>query len=239
MTESYYAAVYWPARLESAEECARRSVTFFRHLAQCDEIYARWFEQGDSLEEALQREFTPDFATFLRFYQSEENQLGRDGFSFGAWTGHAEDGRGGMVNLTCGDASGAYPNCCLLYLPWPEIEPEGPRVMTTAALVNVLRAMVLAWEPLFGVVATHEFRRALRPAGDPRGFVGWLTYVSRTRGEVPPLPPSVRVEPVEDKGNLIVGGPERLSAANPEHVALGRRIQEVLDTKGLLRPVVE
>jgi hypothetical protein len=103
-------------------------------------------------------------------------------------------------------------------------------------LVNVLRAMVLAWEPLFGVIATDKFRDALRPEDrDPRGFVGWLTYLSRTRGEVPPLPPPVRVEPVEDKGTLIVLAPERLSASNPEHLALGRRVQEVLDSKDLLR----
>jgi hypothetical protein len=238
MTDSYYAGVYWPARLESAEECARRSVTFFRLLSQCDEIYARWFEQGDSVEEALQREFTPDYATFLRFFQREENQLGRDGFSIGAWTGHVEDGRGGMVNLTCGDASGAYPNCCVLYLPWPEVEPEGARVVAAPVLVNVLRAMVLAWEPLFGVIATDEWRWALRPERDPRGFAGWLTYLARTRGEVPPLPPPVQTEPVEDKGTLIVVTPERLSASNPEHLSLGRRVQEVLDSRELLRPVL-
>ena len=238
MTERYYAGVYWPARRESAEQCARRSVTFFRLLAQCDEIYARWYEQGDSVEEALEREFTPDSATFLRFFQREENQLGGDGLSLGAWTGHVEDGRGGMVNLTCGDASGAYPNCCLLYLPRPDVEPEGARVVAAPVLVNVLRAMVLAWEPLFGVIATDEFRNALRPKRDPRGFTGWLTYLSRTRGEVPPLPPPVRSEAVEDKGTLIVLAPERLSASNPEHLSLGRRVQEVLDSKELLRPVL-
>jgi hypothetical protein len=238
MTERYYAGVYWPARIESAEECARRSVTFFRLLSECDEIYARWFEQGDSVEEALQHEFTPDYATFLRFFQREENQLGQDGFSFGAWTGHAEDGRGGMVHLTCGDASGAYPNCCLLSLPRTDVEPEGPRVVAAPVLVNVLRAMVLAWEPLFGVIATDEFRAALRPKREPRGFTGWLTYLSRVRGAVPPLPPPVRVEPLEDKGMLIILAPERLSASNPEHLSLGRKVEEVLDSKDLLHPVL-
>jgi hypothetical protein len=238
MTDSYYAGVYWPARLESAEECARRTETFFRLLAHCDETFAHWYEQADSAEQALQRGFKPNYETFLRFYHREENQLGKDGFSFGAWTGHVEDGRGGMVSLTCGDASGAYPNCCVLYLPWPEVEPEGARMVVAPVLVNVLRAMVLAWEPLFGVVATDELRWALRPERDPRGFAGWLTYVSRTRGEVPSLPPPVRTEPVEDKGTLIVLAPERLSASNPEHLSLGRRVQEVLDSKGLLRPVL-
>ncbi|WNG59765.1 hypothetical protein F0U59_37385 [Archangium gephyra] len=238
MTESYYAGVYWSARLESAEACARRTETFFRLLARCDEIFSRWYAQADSAEEALQRGFTPNYETLLRFYQSEENQLGKDGFSFGAWTGHVDDGRGGMVRLTCGDASGAYPNCCVLHLPWPEIEPEGTRVMTTPVLVNVLRAMVLAWEPVFGVVASDELRWALRPKRDPRGFAGWLTYVARVRGEVPPLPSPVRTEPVEDKGTLMVLAPERLSASNPQHLSLGRRAQEMLDAKGLLRPVL-
>ncbi|ATB27602.1 Imm52 family immunity protein [Melittangium boletus] len=110
--------------------------------------------------------------------------------------------------------------------------------MTTPVLVNVLKAMVLAWDPVFGVVASDELRWALRPERDPRGFAGWLTYVARARGDVPPLPPPVRAEQVEDKGSVMVLAPERLSASNPEHLALGRRVQEALDAKGLLRPVL-
>ncbi|HZI04526.1 MAG TPA: Imm52 family immunity protein, partial [Archangium sp.] len=99
------------ARLEFAEECARRTeICFLLLLARCDEIFSRWYEQADSAEEALQRGFTPNYETLPRFFRSEENQLGKDGFSFGAWTGHVDDGRGSMVRLTCGDASGAYPN---------------------------------------------------------------------------------------------------------------------------------
>jgi hypothetical protein len=48
----------------------------------------------------------------------------------------------------------------------------------------------------------------------------------------------VRVVPVEDKGSLLLLTPERLSASNPEHVALAHRVQEVLLAKGLLYPVV-
>lgn len=118
------------------------------------------------------------------------------------------------------------------------VQPEGARVVAAPVLVNVMRAMVLSWEPLIGVVATDEGRWALRPEKDHRGFAGWLTYLARTRGEVPPLPPPVRTEPVEDKGTLIVLAPDRLSASNPEHLALGRGVQEVLDSKGLLRPVL-
>ena len=142
------------------------------------------------------------------------------------------------MSLTCGDASGAYPNCCLLYLPWPEVEPEGGCILTVPFLTKVLRAMVLAWEPRSGVIGSDDFREAMRQEGDRRGFSGWLMYLSRTLGEVPPLPAPVRVESVEDKGSLIILTSERLSANNPEHLSLGRRVQEALDAKNLLRPVL-
>jgi hypothetical protein len=238
MTESYHAGIYWPGRKESAEACARRAETFFRLLSRCDSLYSRWFEQADSLEEALQLPFEPTSETMVRFFEKEDYQLDQDGFSFGAWTGHEEDGGGGGVSLRCGSDAEVAPNRCLLYLPWPEKEPEGRRILTVPVLTEVLRAMVLAWEPDSGVIVSDAFREAMRPKGDRRDFSGWLMYLSRTRGEVPPLPEPVRVESVEDKGTLIILTPERLSASNPEHVSLGRRVQEVLDERELLRPVL-
>jgi hypothetical protein len=236
MTEAYRAGIYWPARWESAEQCAHRAETFFRLLSRCDPVFERWYEQADSLEEALQLEFAPQYETFLRFFQNEENQLGRDGFSLGAWTGQEGDGRGCAVRLTCGDASGAYPNVCFLYLPYQE--PEAERVLCVSMLRGILRAMVQAWEPDWGVITSDDYRERMSPEGDVGAFVGWLTYFSRQRGEVPALPEPARVETVEDKGTLVILTPERLSASNPEHVALGHRVQSLLDAKDLLRPVV-
>jgi hypothetical protein len=238
MTDSYHAGVYWPARLESAEACARRAETFFRLLAECDPVFERWYEQADSLEEALQLEFAPTYETFLRFFEQEDYQFGRDGFSFGAWTGHEENRRGGGVLLRCGSDAEVAPNKCLLHLPWPDAEPEGRRVLTVPVLEQVLRAMVLAWEPETGVIVSHDFREAMRPEGDMREFAGWLLYLSRSRGHLPPLPPPVRVEPLEDQGTLLILSPERLSSSNPDHLALGHLVQEILDSKDLLRPVI-
>ncbi|AEI62440.1 hypothetical protein LILAB_02575 [Corallococcus macrosporus] len=42
---------------------------------------------------------------------------------------------------------------------------------------------------------------------------------------------------MEDKGTLIVLTPERLTADNPEHVALAERVRELLDRAGLLKPL--
>lgn len=102
-------------------------------------------------------------------------------------------------------------------------------------LSSVLRAMVLAWEPEWGVVTSDEFRDAVKPTDDT--FVGWVTYFSRRRGVVPPLPAPVRIDPVDELGWLITLTPERVSASNPEHVALAKRVGELLDRAGLMGPL--
>jgi hypothetical protein len=70
------------------------------------------------------------------------------------------------------------------------------------------------------------------PAGTS---VGWMMYFSRLRGTMPPLPAPVRIEPVEDKGTLVILTPERFTASNSEHVALAARVHELLDSAGMLR----
>ncbi|HEX5747204.1 MAG TPA: immunity 52 family protein [Archangium sp.] len=235
MRETYYAGIYWGGRKDSAEECARRAEAFFHLLSRCDPIYTRWFEKADSRKKALQLQFEPTADTFLRFFKRKTYQEGRDGFVLGFWTGH-EEGHGGQVTLCCGSAAEFVSNSCFLYLP--KEEPEKERVLQADVLAGVLRAMVLAWEPDWGVVTSGAFRDSLSQQGIAGTFVGWWTYVSSRRGGLPPLPEPVRVQPVEDRGTLVLLTPERLTASNPEHLALGRRVQEVLSAKGLLEPVV-
>ncbi|RKH25166.1 hypothetical protein D7V77_18650 [Corallococcus sp. CA041A] len=45
----------------------------------------------------------------------------------------------------------------------------------------------------------------------------------------------MRIEPVEDRGSLIILTPERFTVANPEHVALARQVRELLAQAGLMR----
>jgi hypothetical protein len=237
MDESYYAGAYWGCRPESAEQCARRAETFFRLLAASHPSYERWFEKHNSTKKSLQLEFEPTVDTFLRFFARKKYQVGRDGFLLGAWTGHVKQDQGGMVMLGCGGDAEATPNSVILYFP---VEPPGKeRQLTVPVLTGVMRAMVLAWEPDVGVIVSDAFRDHVSEIGHPGLFVGWLTYYSRQWGEVPPLPAPVRVEPLEDKGTLVVLTPERLSPSNPEHVALAWRVQNLLEERGLLRRVVE
>jgi hypothetical protein len=235
MTASYYAGAYWPGRRESVEECARRAETFFRLLSRCDPIFEQWFKQASSLQKALQLQFEPTYETFVRFFSSKKHQL-VEGFSLGAWTGHPENGRSGVLSLTCGTDCNAFPNSCLLYLPW--VGPEAERVLTVPILTQVLQALVVAWEPDWAVILPDDFREKVTAEGRTGTFVGWLTYFSQRRGQVPSLPPPSRCQPVEDKGTLLILTPERLSASNAEHIALAVRSREVLAKEKLLSPVL-
>ncbi len=114
----------------------------------------------------------------------------------------------------------------------------GERVLTASVMTEVLRAMALAWDPEWGVATSDAHREmAVKELPQPGTFVGWVMYFSRLRGTVPPLPAPVRIEPVEDKGTLVILTPERFTASNPEHVALAARVHELLDRAGLLRPL--
>ncbi len=102
-----------------------------------------------------------------------------------------------------------------------------------------MRALAVAWKPDWAIATADGLWEQLSNRGRLGTFVGWMTYLSRQRGEVPALPEPVRVEPVNDKGSLIILTPERLTPSNPEHVALAHRIQQVLGERGLLKMVVE
>ncbi|NOK08286.1 hypothetical protein HNS30_04445 [Corallococcus exercitus] len=125
-------------------------------------------------------------------------------------------------------------NVCVLSLP---SKGEGAeRILTAPVLAQVVRGMALAWEPDWAVAMSHAHRDLEDERGKADPWLGWVTYLSSQRGTVPPLPAPVRMEPVEDRGTLIILTPERFTVANPEHVALARRVRELLARAGLMGP---
>jgi hypothetical protein len=237
MNEHYRAGAYWGCRPEPAEECARRAETFFRLMAECHPSYAQWYEQNNSTQKALQLAFEPTRETFLRFFGKRKYQSGPDGFSFGAWTGHVKQDQGGMVLLNCGGDAEVAPNRVGLFFPSEPLGSE--RMLAPSVLADVMRAMAVAWEPEWAIATADGLWDQLSNGSRIGCFVGWMTYLARERGEVPALPAPVRVEPVGDKGTLVILTPERLTPNNPEHVALAWRVQKLLEERGLLRLVIE
>lgn len=234
MVESYYAAVYWIERIEPLESYARRAEALFQGLASCDPTLIRWFEQAESREAALKSQFTPDAQTLLRLLTKKKYQLSPAGWvSFAAWNG--ERTGSSVIKFSCGSDVSHVVDCSVLSPP-----PRGAaaeRLLSAPVLSQVVRAMALAWEPEFGIATSDQHRSEVLKAGNVGTYVGWIMYFSKSRGAIPPLPAPVRVEPVEDKGSLIILTPERFTASNPEHVALAFHVQELLGQAGLLKAV--
>ncbi|MET0404173.1 MAG: Imm52 family immunity protein [Cystobacter sp.] len=236
MSETYGIKAYWGHRAESAEQCARRAEHFFQLLAECHPAFARWYEKSSSERQGLQLGFEPTRETFLKFFSREKYQSGRDGFRFGAWTGREADEQGAMVMLRCGSKGEVAPNNLWLFLPREALGEE--RVLTAPVVASAMRAIAVAWEPEWAVATADGLWDELSGGGRLGCFVGWMTYFSRERGEVPPLAAPVRGERLGDKGTLITLTPERLSPSNPEHVALAWWAQTELEERGLFRLMV-
>ncbi|NVJ25213.1 immunity 52 family protein [Myxococcus sp. AM011] len=239
--ETYYAGAYWGPRKETPEECARRTAEFLNLIAPCDPLLAHWYKPARSPKDARKHPLMPpDVATLAELFRRGVNRekggpiFEELGFSF--WFGNGGSGPDSTdLQIKCGDHSGANPNSCVMPLPRQGLGAE--RVVTTPVLGGVLRSMALAWEPDWAVAASDDYRRLMSTTSAAGTFVGWVTYLSRRRGPVPPLPAPVRIEPIEGKGTLIILTPERLSARNAEHVEQGRRVGELLARAGLMQPV--
>ncbi|HEX8706340.1 MAG TPA: immunity 52 family protein [Myxococcaceae bacterium] len=237
MIETYYLGAYWGPRPEDATACAQRLEHMVQLLKPVDPLFARWFKKAKSVKEALKRPLDSDREGLRNYIQSKlmkddlREPMPDLGFSVGLWNG----GSGGddmWLSIGCGGYSEWVSNSCVLRAP--RQGPIGDRVLATPFQTEVLRAIVTAWDPDWGVAMSHAHRDLIE---DTRSKVptGWVTYLSHLRGRVPPLPAPVRIEPVGDLGTLIILTPERFTASNPEHLALAERVRERLDRAGLLQ----
>jgi len=147
-------------------------------------------------------------------------------------------GEATSLHYTCGGYSPwGGPNSCLLY-PSKEM-PVRERLLRAPVLAEVLTSMATAWDPDVAVATSHEMRHHVKKQKGEVD-VGWLTYLSRRLGTLPPLPAPVRIEPVGALGWLLVLSPEPMTASNPEHVTFTARVRELLDRAGLIeRPKPE
>jgi hypothetical protein len=240
--ETYYAAAYWGARKEPPEECARRTAHLLTLLASADPFLAQWYKPAKSQKDARKHPLMPpDLPTLAELFRRGVNRerggpVFEDlGFTF--WFGNGgTKGDYADLRIKGGDYSGGS-NYCVLDLPHQG--PNAERVLTAPVLAHAVRSMALAWEPDWAMATSRTHRDLLFEKTHAGTFVGWVTYLSRRRGVVPPLPAPVRIDPVEDLGTLVVLTPERLTANNPAHVELGRRVFDLLAPAGLMQPVIQ
>jgi hypothetical protein len=235
--EDYYVGAYWGPRKETALECARRAELFFHMLARCDPTFAQWYRGGRGAPRELPgHPVRPEVQEWEQLFlrgrnRTDEGKRVIEDLGFRESVYNAKKGPTSL-SFHCG----AYtpwggPNSCLL-LP-PNEGPVRERLLSAPVLAEVLTSMATAWDPDFAMATSdpmldHVEKRKWEVR------VGWLTYLSRRLGQVPPLPAPVRIEPVGTLGWLLVLSPERMTASNPEHVAFTVRVRELLDRAGLI-----
>lgn len=242
LPETYYVGVYWGPRRETAAECAHRAARFFHALEDCDLSFSKWYRASHGRPTRGQPGLllpTGNLQEFEAFLLSGRNRTDTDhqvieelGFSGFVWNGRKNCAH---LSLHCGGYSPYNPNVCVMSLP-----SEGEifeRMVNTPVLTRVLACMVTAWEPDWGVATSHPLREHVSTPNSEALFAGWLTWFSRRRGTVPPLPAPARIEPLGAEGTLVTLCPERPTAKNPEHLAGISRIHPLLDRAGLLRPL--
>ena len=237
MQEGYYVGAYWGQRQETALECARRAELFFHMLARCDPTFTQWYGAGRGFPRELPgwpvRPELKELETFL-LKGRNRTDVGREviedlGFRQMVWNAKKE---ATDIHLSCGKYSPwGGPNTCRLEPPRQGAVRE--RLLRLPVLTEVLTCMATAWDPDFAMVSSGEMVD-LMEKGDFEVRVGWLTYLSRRLGRLPPLPAPVRIEPVGTLGWLLTLSPEPMTASNPEHVALTARVRELLDRAGLI-----
>jgi hypothetical protein len=237
MGETYHLGAYWGPRQEDAEACARRLTTMLRLLEPVDPLFAHWFKKAKSFKEALKRPLDQDLEGLRNYIQRAAMKddlrapMPSLGFHLKLWNG-GSGGDDAWFSIDCGGYSERVPNCCVLRAPHEGLASE--RVLTTGFQTEVLRAIANAWDPDWGEALSDAHRDLMKDKSSPV-LVGWVTYLSRRLGRVPPLPAPVRIEPVGELGTLIILTPERFTAANPEHLELAERVRELLGRAGLLQ----
>ena len=232
MQDSYYVQCCWTGRTKANEQIAIRAADWFRELSRIDPFLERWYLNARTAKQAV--EVSPTLEVLRKLFNSKAHDRTPMGPIFGLWNGRDEPDAC-STGIDAHWMTGGFPALCAVNLPWEGELAE--RMLTVEALTRILRAMVRVWEPDYGVAISSEFLASYRDSSGqlPMGVEpGWLTYLSRRRGAIPPLPEPVRVEPVEDKGALIILTPERVTASNPAHVALAKQVQRILGEAGML-----
>lgn len=237
MREWHYAGAYWGPRKETALECAHRAELFFQVLSRCDPTFAHWFRGGRGAPRELPgHPVRSTVEEWERLFLRGRNRtdvgkkvIERLGFSEFVWNAKKDQSR---FELHCGEFSPSGSGNTCLFHP-PEEGPARARLLSAPVLSQVLNSMALAWDPDFAMASSSEMLDLTQKRGR-EVRVGWLTYLSRRLGRVPPLPAPVRIEPVGELGWLLILSEQALTASDPEHVARIASVRERLDRAGLL-----
>jgi hypothetical protein len=198
MIESWSVSGFWGPRPESAVDCARRWLTFFRALEApgVEELRGWGIPMGSPRD-------VPDLPLGLPRLEAEVAAGGAPdddlGFTFGAW--NRREGRQSVsFTSSCGGSSDAVLNNVFLGLQAATADD----VRRWARLAgDLLTALAGAWQPDWGYFVSDSVRDQ-QEREDPRSPVaGYVTYLSPGRAAALPRDVGARVSTTPDGGALL------------------------------------
>ena len=229
LSETYFARFLWTARQEDASSCADRLSSFLSELRAIDHIFLTWHEGGKPKKEYR---LPVSRQQLVRFFEKGVNKtdIGRHvipelGFAVSLVpTAQFSDI---VFRVNCGGYSPWNSNCCSIELPREGDVAE--RIVQASKLTQIARAVVHSWQPLHGVITSHQCSKIISPE-NPLRENGWITYLSEQYGDLPRFSSPVEVEKLEN-GHLIVLTGERFSCGNAAHVKAVKNVAALLGFK--------
>jgi len=231
MSDDFYVAGYWGPRRESIVECAERLTRCLSFLAECNELFAAWYDKGKSRKDARARQVYPaqreQVLAILekgRHWTDVPRTLMEDlGFSVGLWNGTSDE-TASSFRTHCGcysDVKGLWNNAL--------VEPPGriTAFATVTMMCGILKALITAFEPEWGGVIDGDSRDARNcPIGRP--VVDWIFYINRLDIDLSKLPPSASIQPVENLGTIIVVQDRPIDPTNPQDLQNIKMVEAAL-----------
>ena len=228
MNDRFHLGAHWRSRAQACEESARRLAQMLREFGDTDPVLSTWYRMRKRLRDpprAIPTSESELRAILRRSRLAEEEPM--EWSTFSAW--YCQEDPGGLM-LFCGAGGPRDHNSCVLNLP--DARNVLDRLTSPATFGRLAVTIIRAWEPDW-FIGMSSLEMAAQRSARRYPLVGWLTYIARSRGEVPAEVAPCRTMAIDDLGTLIVLTEDRFDAMNPAHVAEARRIADVLDRAGL------
>lgn len=199
-----------------------------------DELVAAWFLTARQ-KSAANVPFRVDTRSVMSELLGGRNRRDADGsviddlgYRLSLWNG--DDSAAVGLSIKCGmsNSTPGLSNAVVINLP-----PRSQRcgyLYSRAGAAALLEVVVEAWAPDWATVTSNSLREAQGPLVGGRPVLGWMTYFSDRRGDVPELPKPFDVSVVAGSGSIVTTGEEPPGPSVLEDLRLA--LGSILDPTG-------
>ena len=219
------------ARKESVDACSSRLIQTIESVAEiCPQLLV-WKRTAARKRDARAtisfepRDVIPLLETGRNCRDSDKGVIQSLGYSFGMWN-EIEPEVTAKLEGTCGlHASGMFNRICLRL---PESKSNQSCLFDSDTLNELLKALVLAWEPDFGLVYSDALLQAAFPNDVPLRY-GWISYARMTQNRLGKnAPEEARIEKIGQDGILIDLLKGEMPSLNEDRIRSVQNIKEYL-----------